>query len=154
MIAYIGIGSNLGDRKENCFRAVQLLKENNISVLKESSLYETEPWGVKDQPKFINMVVMLETTKTPMELLNTLKSIESKMGRRPSKRWGPREIDLDILLYGDMIVDEEELKIPHPLLEKREFVLIPLSEIAPDLIHPISGKTISELLKGLRAQRK
>jgi len=148
MIAYIGIGSNLGDRKENCLRAVRLLRENDINVLKESSLYETEPWGVKDQPRFINMVVMVETTKPPMELLKTLKSIESKMGRRPSKRWGPREIDLDILLYDDMIVDEEELKIPHPLLEKRDFVLVPLAEIAPNLIHPISRKTISELLRG------
>lgn len=154
MIAYIGIGSNLGDRKENCLRAIRLLRENGIDVIKESSLYETEPWGVEDQPRFINMVVMVETTKPPMELLNTLKSIESEMGRKPSKRWGPRLIDLDILLYGDLVLSEDVLKIPHPLLEKREFVLIPLSEIAPDLVHPISGKTIAELLKELRQNRQ
>lgn len=143
---YIGIGSNLGNREENCLKAIRLMEEQGIKVLKRSSLYETEPWGVKDQPMFINMVIEAETELTPQELLRVLKSIESAMGRVETKRWGPRLIDLDILFYDDMILDTPELRIPHPYIHERPFVLRPLGEIAPELEHPVLKKKIKELM--------
>ncbi|MBI4945666.1 MAG: 2-amino-4-hydroxy-6-hydroxymethyldihydropteridine diphosphokinase, partial [Bacteroidetes bacterium] len=103
-IAYIGIGSNLGNREENCKKAISLLEQNGIKVTKRSSFYETEPWGVKDQPKFINMAVEVETHLKPEELLKTIKKIEKDLGRGESMRWGPRVIDLDILLYNNLIL--------------------------------------------------
>lgn len=143
---YIGIGSNLGNREENCLKAIRLMEEQGIKVVKRSSLYETEPWGVKDQPMFINMVIEAETELTPQELLRVLKSIESAMGRVETKRWGPRLIDLDILFYDDMILDTPELRIPHPYIHERPFVLRPLGEIAPELEHPVLKKKIKELM--------
>ncbi len=143
---YIGIGSNLGNREENCLKAIRLLEERGIKVLKRSSLYETEPWGVKEQPMFINMVVEAETEYTPSELLGVLKSIERSMGRTETKRWGPRLIDLDILFYNNLILDTPELKIPHPRIQERLFVLKPLTEIAPQLEHPVLKKKIKDLL--------
>jgi 2-amino-4-hydroxy-6-hydroxymethyldihydropteridine diphosphokinase len=148
-IAYIGIGSNLGNRRENCEKAISLLIKKGIKITKRSSFYETEPWGMKDQPKFINMAVEVETLLKPEELLKTLKKIEIEIGRYRGKRWGPRVIDLDILFYNDMIIKTPELEIPHPLTQEREFVLKPLSEIAPDKIHPVLNKSIKELLAGL-----
>lgn len=144
-IVYIGIGSNLGDREENCLRAVKLLNEAGIVIRKRSSLYETEPWGVKDQPRFINMAIEVKTEITPLKLLELLKQIESQMGREDSVRWGPRIIDLDMLFYDDLVMDTPDLKIPHPLLHKRDFVLKPLSEIASEKVHPVLGKTVKEL---------
>ena len=146
---YIGIGSNLGDREDNCLKAIELMRERGINVTKQSSPYETEPWGLTGQPKFINMAVEAETSHSPRKLLEVLKEIEKEMGRTEAVRWGPRAIDLDILLYDDLILDEPDLKIPHPLMEEREFVLRPLCEIAPDVRHPVIGKTIRELLKKL-----
>lgn len=143
---YIGIGSNLGNREENCLKAIRLMEEQGIKVVKRSSLYETEPWGVKDQPMFINMVIEAETELTPQELLKALKSIESSMGRTETKRWGPRLIDLDILFYNDMIINTPELRIPHPYIHERPFVLRPLGEIAPELEHPVLKKKIKELM--------
>jgi len=134
-IAYIGIGSNLGNREENCKKAIRLMAESGIAIKKESSMYETEPWGVKDQPKFINMAVEVETDKNPEELLRILKKIEEDIGRIETSKWGPRIIDLDILLYDDIVLDTPDLKIPHPLMFGRDFVLKPLAEIAPDKIH-------------------
>lgn len=151
-IFYIGLGSNVGGRERNCEKAVSILKERGVSILKMSSLYETSPWGVEDQPDFINMVVEAEAELRPLELLNLLKEIESDMGRVKTYRWGPRLIDLDILFYDTLVVDTPELKIPHPYIEKREFVLRPLSEIAPDLRHPVTGKTVREMLESLEAQ--
>ncbi len=145
-IVYIGLGSNLGNREENCEKAIQLLIENGTSVSKRSSMFETEPWGIADQPKFINMVVEIETGLEPEKLLGILKNIERDAGRNPSKRWGPRVIDLDILLYEDLIVNSPELEIPHPGTSEREFILKPLSEIAPDKIHPLLKKSIKALL--------
>lgn len=147
---FIGIGSNVGDRKANCKNSIKKMREMGIVIKNESSMYETEPWGVKDQPKFINMVVEAETDLSPKELLETLKKIEKDMGRKDTTKWGPRIIDLDILFYNDKVIDLEDLKIPHPLLHKREFVLMPLSEIAGKKIHPLLNKRVSEILEDLK----
>ncbi len=144
---YLGIGSNLGKRQESCLRAIELLRSKSLTVTKQSSMYETEPWGITKQSKFINMAVEVETDLTPMELLYLIKTIENEMGRLHSERWGPRIIDIDILLYDDTYINEDELKIPHPLLHERDFVLEPLSEIAPEKVHPVLSKKISALLK-------
>ena len=151
--SYIGIGSNLGNRHENCVHAIELLEERGVTVQKRSALYETEPWGVTDQPRFINMVVQIETTLEPEELLKLLKGIEQEIGRQDSFRWGPRLIDLDILFFNDLVLEEENLKIPHPFLHEREFVLRPLNEIAPDVIHPLFHKSIDELTRRLLKKR-
>ncbi len=145
-VAYLGLGCNLGDRRANCLNAIRLLKDKGITVTKESSLYETEPWGYKEQLAFINMAVEIKTDMSPRELLVNLKDIERKMGRIETVRWGPRLIDIDILLYDDLILDEPDLEIPHPLMHKRDFILQPLSEIAPDVIHPVLNKRIRDLL--------
>ena len=148
-IVYIGIGSNLGDREKNCTRAIELLEKKGITVKKKSSLYKTEPWGIKDQPEFLNMAIEIETYLKPRELLGFLKQIEAEIGREKSYKWGPRLIDLDILLFDDIILDEDNLKIPHPLMHKRDFVLRPLQEIAPDIIHPSFKMNIGKLLQKL-----
>jgi len=152
-VSYIGIGSNLGNRQENCFRAVEILEKRGIKVQKKSSLYETEPWGVKDQPRFINMVVQIETTLEPNDLLRLLKAIEREIGRQDSFRWGPRMIDLDILLFNALVLNEENLQIPHPCLHEREFVLRPLNEIAPDIIHPVFHMSINKLTQNMLGGR-
>lgn len=151
-IVYIGLGSNIGNREGNCRKAIRLLEENGLKVKKQSSMHETEPWGVKDQPKFINMAIEIETSKKPEDLLGILKNIENQMGRTESVKWGQRIIDLDILLYDDLILETPHLEIPHPFMHEREFVLKPLCEIAPDKKHPIIGKTIKDLLEGLKQQ--
>jgi 2-amino-4-hydroxy-6-hydroxymethyldihydropteridine diphosphokinase len=150
-IVYIGIGSNVGNRESNCRMAIERLNEKGIEVKKTSSMYETEPWGFKDQPKFINMVIEAETRLEPERLLIVLKDIEKEMGRKETVKWGPRIIDLDILFYNDKIINQDELQIPHPYLHKRDFVLVPLSEIAPNKTHPILKKTIKELMEDLHA---
>jgi 2-amino-4-hydroxy-6-hydroxymethyldihydropteridine diphosphokinase len=149
VIAYIGIGSNLGNREENCKKAITLLEQKGVKVTKRSSIYETEPWGIKEQPKFINMVVEVETHLKPEDLLKTIKGVEIALGRRENMRWGPRIIDLDILLYNDLILKTHDLEIPHPGTKDREFVLRPLAEIAPDKMHPVLKKSIRELLDEL-----
>lgn len=145
-VVHIGIGSNLGDRKENCLNALNFLSARGVVIKRKSSLYETEPWGIKDQPKFLNMAIEGETVLEPLQLMRTLKSIEAEMGRKEAHRWGPRVIDLDILLYEDMVTECPELTIPHPLMHEREFVLRPLAEIAPEKVHPVLRKTVRELL--------
>ena len=149
-IVYIGIGSNLGNREENCEKAINLLSQKGIEVLKRSSFYETEPRGVKEQPKFINAALEVETDLEPEELLKTIKGIETDLGRVSGIRWGPRLIDLDILLYDDLTVKTDNLEIPHPGVKDRDFVLIPLSDIAPDKVHPVLKKSIKELLSEIR----
>jgi len=153
-VAFIGIGSNLGDRASNIRRAVEIMSENRkIDVISVSNLYETEPVGVKDQPDFLNCVVKIETELAPRELLKTLKGVEARIGRRPGPRWGPRRIDLDILFYGDLTLNEDDLVIPHPRAHERLFVLMPLFEIAPDLIHPSLGRSIRELIADLKCEK-
>jgi 2-amino-4-hydroxy-6-hydroxymethyldihydropteridine diphosphokinase len=148
-IVYIGIGSNLGDRKANCMRAIELLAGKGIVVRKESSLYETDPWGDKNQPKFLNMAIEIETELKPRDLLDILDGIEKELGRKKSLKWGPRIIDLDILLFNSITIDQDDLKIPHPFMHERDFVLKPLYEIAPDVKHPVLNLSTGELLQKL-----
>ncbi len=127
---YVGIGSNLEDPVNQVRSAIEILRSFG-EVVAVSSLYRTAPWGKKDQPEFVNAVVLLETLRSPHELLMALKKAESELGRRGSERWGPRTIDFDILTYADVTIDEPDLKIPHPFLLERAFVLVPLAEIEP-----------------------
>jgi len=143
---FIGIGSNIGDRRRNIESAINSIRREGIKITKISGFYETEPWGVKNQPYFINGVIEVETELSPIKLLLLLKRIERDIGRKKAMKWGPREIDLDILLYDDIILKSEILNIPHPFLEDREFVLKPLCEIAPNLIHPVLKKPVREIL--------
>lgn len=147
-LVFIGLGSNLGDRQRFLHKAVESLAPEVIP-LKASQIYETPPWGYKDQPAFLNQVIKAQTDLTPEALLNKLKSIEKELGRVERFRYGPRCIDLDILFYNDLIYKSETLVIPHPLLAERAFVLLPLNEIAPGLLHPGMNTRISELLEKL-----
>ncbi len=148
MTVYLGLGSNMGNRQENLNRALDFLSQR-LRVEQVSSVYDTEPLGNIDQPRFLNLVCQVYTRLAPAELLILAKGIESKLGRVSSKSNAPRPIDIDILFYGDQVIETPGLVIPHPRLVERAFVLIPLAEIAPDLVHPVTGKTIKELLTGV-----
>ena len=143
--AFIALGSNLGNLKENLDTAIKNIKEQGIEVLAVSDYISTEPYGVTDQPKFLNAVIKVVTTLEPLALLRTILGIENKMGRVRKRHWGERNIDLDLILYEDVVMDTEELKLPHPDMQNRDFVLVPMAQIAPDVVHPVIHKTMAEL---------
>lgn len=150
--AYLCLGSNLGDREKNLIRALSLLS-TEVNLDKASSVYETEPVGYKEQPLFLNLACQVTTNLNPWELLHLAKAIENKMGRISGKQINaPRPIDIDILFYNKQIINSKNLTVPHPRLAKRAFVLIPLSEIAAELIHPQLGKSIAALVNNVRGQ--
>ena len=146
MKAYLGLGGNLGDRGYYLRQAVAALKNSQeyIEIKAISGIYETEPWGDSEQPAYWNQVVEIETALAPLELLQVCQEIENKFGRKRNLHWGPRTIDIDLLIYDNMCWNTEQLRLPHPYLEKRAFVLAPLREIAPELVLP-SGKPIAEV---------
>lgn len=143
---YISLGSNVGDREQQIAAATQVLGARGIRIVRQSSIYSTEPVDVATQSWFLNCVLEVETDLMPRQLLRTFKEIENELGRKHSVHRGPRVIDLDILLYGSSIIRAQELEIPHPRMTQRRFVLIPLAEIAPALRHPVENKSIEELL--------
>jgi 2-amino-4-hydroxy-6-hydroxymethyldihydropteridine diphosphokinase len=147
-IAYIGAGSNIGDKRLNCQKGIDILAKSDNSVLKgQSRFYQTEPVDYKDQDWFINVVVKIETTLDPFALLNELKSIERDVGREDGTiRYGPRILDLDILMYDDLITNSNGLVVPHPRMHKRRFVLKPICDIAPRIVHPVLKKDMQYLL--------
>ncbi len=153
--AYISVGSNMGDRYRNISEAVSKLEEEpDVRVTKQSSLYETKPYGFTDQPDFINGCIETETLKTPDELLSLLNSVESELGRTRDIHWGPRTADLDIIFYDDLICDSERLRIPHPDLANRMFVLKPLADIAGYVRHPVLNMTVDEMLAKLTDRKE
>ena len=150
--AALSLGSNMGNRLDNIRQAVALMTPLG-EVTKRSAVYETPPWGVDEQPRFLNACVLLETDAPPKKLLNKLKEIEQAVGRVERERWGPREIDIDILAYGGEVINEAELTVPHPRMRERAFVLVPLSEIAPDMKIPPDDCEVSGMAREIREKK-
>ncbi|MCD8359264.1 MAG: 2-amino-4-hydroxy-6-hydroxymethyldihydropteridine diphosphokinase [Acidaminococcaceae bacterium] len=148
-VAYIALGSNLGDKAANLGQAVKLLQAKGLQIRDVSSFFQTEPYGVTNQPEFINAAACVETSLTPEALLKLLLETELEMGRVRLRHWGERNIDLDLLLYDDLIYHSDKLTLPHPDMQNRLFVLQPLAEIAAEKIHPVYKKSIQTLLKSL-----
>lgn len=145
----IAFGSNIGDRYKAVSNAFMLIEENGMRILHKSEIYETEPYGYKDQPPFVNGALLVETEFSCREVLTRLLSIEKDLGRIREFRWGPRTIDLDIIFFNEEIYNEEDLKVPHPDLQNRVFVLKPLNDICPEYIHPIFKKSVAKMLEEL-----
>ncbi len=143
---YLLLGSNLGSKSNHLQIAKDWLAETVGAILKQSSIYETESWGVADEPSYLNQVIEIDTALAPQQLLTAILAIEERMGRVREKRWHSRTIDIDILFYNDQIIDSDRLQIPHPRIHERNFTLIPLAEITPAFIHPTLHKSIAELL--------
>jgi len=154
VLAYIGVGSNIGDREGAIKKAKKSLCGYGIKLLRMSPIYESEAWGLREQPRFLNAVFEVRTPLSPHALLIALKDIEKKLGRKKGVRWGPREIDLDLLYYGDQIVISQALIVPHIDLHTRPFVLLPLNDLAPDFVHPVLKKTNRQLLEALSDEEK
>lgn len=150
---FFSIGSNLGNREENCLKAVEALRAEGIIIKKVSSLYHTRAWGYEDQPDFVNLAVEAETDMPAEEILRRIKHIERALGRVETFRWGPRVVDIDILFYDNLVMDTVDLTVPHPYIPERDFVLLPMAEIAPDFLHPVLKKDIKTLLRELDAKR-
>ncbi|PRX28901.1 2-amino-4-hydroxy-6-hydroxymethyldihydropteridine diphosphokinase [Orenia metallireducens] len=147
-IVYLGLGTNLGDREENLKQAIDLIKDfSKTDLLEVSKVYETEPWGYNKQDSFLNLCLKLKTELSPQELLENCQSVEAKLKRKRLVKWGPRTIDVDILLYGDLDMQTDDLIIPHPRIAERAFVLIPLADLDESLV--IDGKYIVDLIVGL-----
>lgn len=141
--ACLGLGSNMGDKKRYLYAAIQLLNHHEqITITRLSSLYETAPWGYTDQDIFMNLVVEIETMLAPLELLDVCQQIENELGRVREFKWGPRVIDVDVLLYNDEVIESQRLIVPHPYMTERDFVMIPLAEIYPQLI--VKGKSVKD----------
>jgi 2-amino-4-hydroxy-6-hydroxymethyldihydropteridine diphosphokinase len=147
---YLSLGSNLGDRAEHLRRALETVEAlPDTRLVAQSSIHETAPWGVTDQPSFLNMAAEIETALGPLELLNAVKTLESSLGRTPGPHWGPRVIDIDIVLWQDTVMETDALTLPHPRFRDRAFVLLPLREIAPNAVDPVTGRTVAELAAAL-----
>jgi 2-amino-4-hydroxy-6-hydroxymethyldihydropteridine diphosphokinase len=145
---YLSLGSNLGWKEFRLGKAIGSLRKTG-DVLKVSGFHKTKPYGKTDQPDFVNCALELETSLSPEELLASIHTIEGRMGRIRTEKWGPRTIDIDIVFFGGLVIDTPELKIPHPDMQNRDFVLKPLMELCPDLVHPVLGKTVRELAEDL-----
>ncbi len=152
-LVYIALGSNLGDREKNIQQALLKMQKAGLVVKKVASCIETLPYGGVDQPNFLNSACLVQTELTPLEVLEILQAVENSMGRVRTVHWGPRVIDLDILLYDDFVLHEPSLQIPHPDMLNRVFVLQPLLELDSELLHPLTGEKIKERLKELMAKR-
>lgn len=146
---FLLLGSNLGDRRSLLTETIKHIEQQVVPVTVASSVYETQSWGKTDEPDYLNQVIMLYTNEAPELLLHKLLSIEQEMGRERRVRWGARVIDVDILFYGDSVIDTPELQIPHPRLHERRFTLEPLAEIAPGFVHPVFNKDVLQLLNEL-----
>lgn len=143
---FLLLGSNLGDRETMLQRAESAIAQHDITVIRRSGLYETAAWGITDQPAFLNQVLEVETKQDPETLMQTMLEIEQSLGRARKERYGPRSIDIDILLFDALVYHSSIVTIPHPAMQERRFVLTPLAELAPDLIHPVFQRSVQELL--------
>lgn len=150
----LSLGTNIGDKMHFLTQSKTLISDKIGSILLSSSIYETEPWGIDNQDSYLNQVISVQTNLSPYELLDNIHKIEKDLGRIREIHYGPRTIDIDILYYGNRILDSENLKIPHPQIQKRRFILVPLSEIIPEMPHPLLKKTSQELLDEVKDEGK